>query len=354
MNKIKNILLCGFLFPLALFTACSDDEPDASKSVFAISQEPESEFDKWLHREYVETYNIDYKYRMEDIEIDMSYNLSPADLLQSMRLAKIIKHAWLEAYQEVGGVDFIRANAPAILHVIGSAAWNRDGTWLLGTAEGGLKITLYMANWLDPTNIEQMNQYFFHTMHHEFTHILQQTKNYPQEYNLISAADYSPSAWFNRRTLSSYAPLGFVTSYAGSKAVEDITEVTACYLTYTDSQWNDIFQAAGDEGRTKLNKKIEIMKSYMEDVWNIDMDLLREVVNRRMGEVLYMELLEPSWIPTLSSVRSKAIEANTIALLRKDLSLSLHQAEQALEATKHSCQVHQANLLDILHNESAD
>ena len=86
----------------------------------------------------------------------------------------------------------MRKHAPAILHIVGSAAWNGDGTITLGTAEGGLKITLYMTNWLNPKDIANMNKWFFKTMHHEFTHILQQDINYPQEYNLISAEDYRP------------------------------------------------------------------------------------------------------------------------------------------------------------------
>lgn len=58
------------------------------KEYFDTSSEVKSEFDKWLNNNYVETYNIDYKYRLEDIESDFSKNLTPADLLQSMRLAK--------------------------------------------------------------------------------------------------------------------------------------------------------------------------------------------------------------------------------------------------------------------------
>lgn len=63
-----------------------------------------------------------------------------------------------------------------------------------------------------------MNKWFFKTMHHEFTHILQQDINYPQEYNLISAEDYRPSGWHNRHELADYASLGFITDYARQHA----------------------------------------------------------------------------------------------------------------------------------------
>ena len=95
MNKLIYILM-GIAVAI-LFSSCGQEELDHSKSIFDTSSEVKSEFDKWLNNNYVETYNIDYKYRLEDIESDFSKNLTPADLLQSMRLAKIIKHVWLES-----------------------------------------------------------------------------------------------------------------------------------------------------------------------------------------------------------------------------------------------------------------
>ena len=51
---------------------------------------------------------------------------------------------------------------------------------VLGTAEGGKKITLYNVNDLNvkKINIEKLNNYYFETMHHEFAHILHQKRNF--------------------------------------------------------------------------------------------------------------------------------------------------------------------------------
>lgn len=281
-----------YIYPLffllaGLFTACQEDEL-SSKSVIDISDLKRNDFDKWLLKNYVDAYNIDFKYRMEDIEADFTHNLVPADFDLSVKLAKVVKHAWLEAYDEVGGVDFTRRNAPKVIQVIGSASWNQ-GTYTLGTAEGGIKVTLYLGNWLDPTNAAKLNEYYFKVMHHEFAHILHQTKDYPQEYNLISAGNYAPSGWNNRK-LSEAAPLGFVTSYAGSEPREDIAEITATYLTYTDEQWDEVWKYAGDKGRAIIEQKISIMKKYMKDSWKIDMDKLREIIERRGNEIKDLDL----------------------------------------------------------------
>ena len=214
------------------FSACDDNEPDKNNSIFDTSEAERNAFDKWLKVNYVDTYNIDFIYRMEHIESDYSHNLVPTDFKLSVKLAKIVKHAWLEVYDEVGGIDFTRANAPKVIHLIGSASWDKT-TYTLGTAEGGLKVTLYMGNWLDPTNVNELNEYYFKVMHHEFAHILHQKKVYTVEFDKISAGNYVPTGWQNR-SLETVAPLGFVTPYAGSQPREDIAEVTACYLTYPE------------------------------------------------------------------------------------------------------------------------
>lgn len=276
-----------FLLFAGLFTACQEDEL-SDKSVIDISDLKRNDFDKWILKNYVDAYNIDFKYRMEDIEADFTHNLIPADFDLSVKLAKVVKHAWLEAYDEAGGVDFTRRNAPKVIQVIGSASWN-NGTYTLGTAEGGIKVTLYLGNWLDPTNPLELNKYYFKVMHHEFAHILHQTKDYPQEFNLISAGNYSPSGWNNRK-LKDVAPLGFVTDYAGAQPGEDIAEITATYLTYTDEQWNEVWHYAGEEGRAKIEQKIAIVKNYMRTTWKIDMDNLRDIIERRSNEIKELDL----------------------------------------------------------------
>lgn len=351
MKTFKYIMTSSLLLA-SVFTGCSDDDVDKGKTVITQPTIENNVFDVWLNTNYVQTYNIDYKYKYDHKEASYSYYLSPARLDKSMKLAKIIKHAWLEAYVEVAGIDFMRSNRPAILQVIGTAAWNENGTMTLGTAEGGLKITLYLGNWLDETNIDEMNRYFFKTMHHEFTHILQQSKDYPQEYNTISAANYLPSGWQNR-TAAEAAALGFITPYAGSSDVEDITEITACYITNSDAQNATVKAQAGTDGWAIIEQKQQIMKSYMKEVWNIDMDQLRAVVHRRMGEVGNMTLIESAWQPLLTSSEAKDITRDALKIVKQELLKQLDKADMEVEKINargqyHVCQVHNANLYNYV------
>lgn len=287
--KYKYPLFLGLFF-VGILVACSEDSLN-STSVFDDELVTEkNKLDIWVEKNYLDAYNVDFKYRMEDIESSLSNNLVPIKYDLAVKMARIVKHVWFEAYDEAGGIDFMRLYAPKVIHLIGSKQWNPNGTITLGYAEGGLKVTLVGGNWLNPTNIDDLNNNYFHTMHHEFSHILHQTKPYPIEYNTLSEGHYSPSGWHNRNKLSDYAPFGFVTAYGSSQPVEDIAEVTACFLTWNKGEWDTLQKGAGEAGWNIIQQKITIVKDYMKDNYGIDMDKLRAVIDRRCQEILTMDL----------------------------------------------------------------
>lgn len=277
-----------FMFALSLaalgsFTSCSDDNLD-KESIFQDSKVKENDFDKWIYKNYTLPYNINLMYRLQDIESNHDYSLAPADYDNSVILAHIVKYAWLEAYDEVAGVDFTRRFVPKMLHFIGSAAYESNGTMVLGTAEGGLKVTLYLVNSLQ-LDKDFLNEYYFKTMHHEFSHILHQTKSYPTEFDLISEANYVNGDWYLVDDSEAHQ-LGFVTPYAMCEPREDIAEVTSIYITKTPAEWQAILDDAGTDGAAIINQKIEIVKKYMESSWGLDMDELRDCVQRRINDVV--------------------------------------------------------------------
>lgn len=290
--KYTYLLFLSLFFAGGIFVSCQEDDLN-STSIFDDGLVTEkNELDIWIEKNYLNPYNLDFKYKMEDIESSLSNNLVPIDYGLAIKMARVVKHVWFEAYDEIGGIDFTRLYAPKVIHLIGSRQWNPNGTITLGYAEGGLKVTLVGGNWLDPTDIADMNEMFFKTMHHEFAHILHQTKNYPIEYDKLSEGHYSPSGWNNRTKMSDYAPFGYVTAYGSSQPGEDIAEVTACYLTWTADQWAQLEEGAGDEGWSIIRQKITIVKKYMTDNYGIDMDKLRAVIDRRCAELQTMDLTE--------------------------------------------------------------
>jgi substrate import-associated zinc metallohydrolase lipoprotein len=134
-----------------------------------------------------------------------------------------------------------------------------------------------------------MNYWFFHTMHHEFCHILTQKKEYDPLFRTFSASSYHATDWVNLED-KKVAKEGFVTSYAASEYNEDFAEVYATYITNTPEGWQLILNQAGENGTAIINKKLELMKTYFKDNWDLDLDELRDIVLRRSAESVTLDL----------------------------------------------------------------
>lgn len=302
--KAKYIALLACAFSLGM-TACEEDLD--SESIFDNETKIENDFDKWLKRNYVDTYNIEFKYRYEDKESNHDYNLVPAIYENSIALAKLTKYLWLDVYNEVAGPEFIKTYCPKVVNVIGSPAYNSQGSIVLGTAEGGVKITLYNVNRLDylfyqeegmtaedsakekAEKIEFLNYWFFKTMHHEFAHILHQTKSYSTDFNLITPSDYQSSSWVNIKDQQALE-MGFITPYATNELQEDFVETLSNYVTHNQAWWNDNMAKAGKDGAAKIEQKLEIVRDYLKTSWNIDLDYLRETVLSKYDSVDELDL----------------------------------------------------------------
>ena len=270
------------LLMISSFCSCQKDELN-DKSIFDGKEKGKStEFDQWLLHNYTYSYNIAFKYRMEDIESSMDYTLAPAEVDKARQIAKIVKHLWIEVYDEIAGINFTRTYIPKIIHLVGSGAYEDNGV-IVGTAEGGLKVTLYKVNDLI-LDASFLNTYYFLTMHHEFVHVLNQTKNYDPEFDRISEGKYTGGDWYSVGATTALKR-GFVDGYASSEPREDFAETLAVYVTNSADFWNTQLQKAGDTGAPVLKEKIAYIKAYMTDVWNIDLDQLREIIQRRSKEI---------------------------------------------------------------------
>ncbi|GHU67405.1 hypothetical protein FACS189413_02110 [Bacteroidia bacterium] len=286
----------GLLVVMAalILVSCDQDPIDKVQSIFDTTQYPRTPFEEWLYQNYTKEYNIDFKYKFEDIESDMKYNLVPAKEENSVVLAQIIKHVWIDAYDEIlGSKHFMRRYVPKVLLLVGSPAYNGDGSIVLGTAESGLKVTLYDVNKMDihDINIEELTEDYFHTMHHEFAHILHQTKAYDPQWQQISNADYIGNNWIYERDTVSYREKGFISAYSMMNHNEDFVEYYSYYVTNTQEWWDAEWAKGGAKGIAIKNKKIAIVRDYFKEVWNIDLDIMREIVLRRGNEVPTMEFL---------------------------------------------------------------
>lgn len=297
-----------YIVPLMLLTlgmvSCSSDDID-SKSVITTDSYEQNDFDKWLEENFRNPYNIDFKYRYEEIESDLNYYTVPAEYWQAVKLAHLVKYLCVETYNEVAGIEFTRSQFPKMFFLIGVWEYRNNGSYILGTAEGGKKILLAGVNFLDQvldgTYDEDydiaggLNHYYIKTIHHEFTHILNQTRDYPTSFVQVTPNSYVSDSQFEEPYVSNYLKRGFITAYAQTEAREDFAEMVSMYVTNSAEWWEEQLQEAdgiweGDinqtqTGRVLIEQKLDIVRAYMHDVWNIDIDELRDCILRRQTNV---------------------------------------------------------------------
>lgn len=282
----------ALLLPLVgALSSCSKDTPSGA-TIFPTTPVARNTFERWLLKNYTNPYNIDFQYKLKDGETDLTYNLVPADSAKTAKLAMITKFLWFDAYNEVVGPDFLKESAPRIIVAVGSSAYTRQRTEVVGSAEGGYKVTLNKINALTDELLHDysaMTEYYFHTMHHEFTHILNQRKPYNPAFDLVTQSGYVSGNWLNVSTRDAHRA-GFVSPYAMMNGAEDFAEMLSFYVTYTPQAWQAILDEAGTRGANLINQKLTLIKEYTQSSWGLDLDQLRDVVIRRGGQVATLDL----------------------------------------------------------------
>jgi substrate import-associated zinc metallohydrolase lipoprotein len=275
-----------FICLLAIFCSCSKDEPgnvDDIPGLGGDEWEP-GPIDIWIRDSLTTPYNITAKYKWDQGELDFNRTLVPPKEEKIIPVLSAIRKVWIDNYVAVAGELFMKQYSPKFFVLVGSASYNPDGTITLGTAEGGRRILLYVLNEFriksmpgyvpqDSLNVKEM----FHTIEHEFAHILHQTILYPPEFKRISVGMYT-SNWNNVSDAGARAD-GFVTAYAMAAPDEDFVEMISMMLvegrggfdaivnSITGTSPNGITAA---EARSRLRQKETFVVNYFKDTWNID------------------------------------------------------------------------------------
>ena len=285
MKKIQYIVLfCVIALGMA---SCEGDkfgptifiDPEEETDVYT------QEFDNWLKKYYTDKYNVEFLYRLDDNATDPNYNVVPVSIGKADTVAHLALYLWYDVYDSVVSVTFLKEYGPKMIQLIGSAMINASqGTEKLGYAEGGNKITLLKINHMETNNVEQLNEYIFKTMHHEFSHILHQQKAYPKEFGLITPEDYDPNRWQDRSVVEAWQ-MGYVSPYASSQTREDFVETIANYIVKTDADWQHMMDVAGETGAPYIKQKLDMCRTWLAEKWEIDLEALHVEVQKRQANL---------------------------------------------------------------------
>ncbi|UPS43612.1 putative zinc-binding metallopeptidase [Prevotella sp. E15-22] len=267
MKKILYFFLAASMG--VVMTSCSNDD-DFTSTIFDTTTgavdttSATAPFDQWLYDNFVVPYNTEIQYKFNLPASSMDYQLTPADYKKSQLLSHFIKYLFYDVYNKYGGDDFMKKYGPRMFHYIGSAAYAPStGTETLGYASAGVKITLINVNnmkyWTPESpytdaDMDQLNKDQFHVMHHEFSHILHQTKSYPVAFGQVTSGTYQPRDWQKRDSIETHM-LGYLTHYGSSATYEDFVETLSCTITDTDYRWMTTIIEACLNGGVKTGDK---------------------------------------------------------------------------------------------------
>ncbi len=305
MKRIKIIIVT---FSIILFaSSCKKEDPlgsvDNIPGLGGDTWTPGA-IDAWILDSLTIPYNIGVKYKWDQGELQGDFNkdLVPPKEDKVIPLMSAINKAWINPYVTEAGLPFFKNVSPKFFVLVGSPAYER-GAVKLGTAEGGRKVTLYDVNDFrikgmpgyvlsDTDNVKQV----FHTIHHEYAHILDQNIKVPVEFSQSSASSYT-SDWLNVSPQGAKNE-GFISQYAISQAREDWAEMVSLLLVEGQAWFNQYVNSINYTGTTpngttaamaqaRLRQKEAVVVSYFKQAWNIDFRSLQARSKTAINSLLY-------------------------------------------------------------------
>jgi substrate import-associated zinc metallohydrolase lipoprotein len=234
--------------------------------------------DSFIYTNLTLPFNIDVKYKWNQFTVNqINKNVVPLDEKYIIpALQSTVLNVWAAPYIAEKDILFLKQFAPKYFVLAGSAAYNEDGSATLGVAGGGRQITLFQLNYFRPNSVVGhvpsdtiVQKVAYLTIHHEFSHIFDQTRQRPDEFNTVTASAYS-SDWINISDAQAREK-GCITAYASSQAGEDWAEMISQMLVNGDTRFADIVNSISNpDARDAIWKKRDIIAAYLKDTWNID------------------------------------------------------------------------------------
>ncbi|SHH17628.1 substrate import-associated zinc metallohydrolase lipoprotein [Chryseolinea serpens] len=257
---------------MLLVSSCSDPEEDLDISFLDVDTETNA-IDQWIVQNYTNPYNIAINYKWVPFELATDKTLVPVKEEKVIPVMTLVKETWIDPYVKEAGEDFMKINAPKQFVLVGSPQYNNDGTMVLGEAESGRKVTLFVINDFLKTDVPAVKQ-MLHTIHHEFAHILHQSKLYPRNFKQITPSGYT-ATWYNTEDEEAWN-LGFITPYARASTDEDFVEMISTMLVEGHDGYEAKLGKASANGKALLRQKEAIVVAYFKETWNIDFYQLQE------------------------------------------------------------------------------
>ncbi|PZP49659.1 MAG: hypothetical protein DI598_07315 [Pseudopedobacter saltans] len=273
---MRKILFLGLLFTTLFSCRKSDENLDISMSDYPLDiPKTSAAIDAWLDNNFNKPWNINVEYRFDAYETDINRSISPISLDRIQPVMQAMLDCFIGPYKTVAGETFGKIYFPKQWCLYGSYSYNTDGSRILGTASSARRVNIYNLNNINLTTGDDVAT-CMRTLHHEFTHCLNQTYPIPAAFQLISAANYDP-VWTNKSD-ALVRDLGFVNPYSSSSYEEDFAEIFAHIVVRGPIWYSNWLNQASASGRAALKAKEAIVYDYLMNYFNIDLYKLQSAV----------------------------------------------------------------------------
>ena len=279
MKKL-NQLSCILLVVLFAASCRKEDELGEVGNIPGLGGDPwvMGPIDSFIYNNLTLPYNIDVKYKWNQFTVNqLEKNVVPVkeEIIIPVLQSAVI-NVWAKPYLAETDSLFLKKYAPKYFVLAGSAAYFVDGTALLGVAGEGRQITMFQLNYFRPNSVAGhvsldtfVQRVTYLTIHHEFSHIFDQIRQRPDEFNTVSQSAYSTD-WINISDEEAREK-GCITAYASSQAGEDWAEMISYMLVNGEGGFSEIVNSISSaDARDAIWQKREIIIKYLKDYWNID------------------------------------------------------------------------------------
>lgn len=308
MKRTINYIFLTML--VVLFCQCTSED---SNTQYVAPNDPVISHvnDQYLYnnggKSFFERYNTATRWRWNDNFINPSQRATPIRAEFVIPATKLVDYLWIGPYAATGvdAAKFINDLFPAELIYIGSYIFNDDGSQLLGYAEGGARVTLLNMNGLDFQDsfwLASPGPGILTTVHHEFSHIVEQKYGLPIGFNTISES-YLGANWANGVSRDDAIKLGMVRDYATSSEHEDFCEIISHLLVVDKATFEEDFITQEDcssytdsdaivncrelnDGRKLIKQKVDLVTSFYESTVHVNLLAVRDTLQTRLEKLI--------------------------------------------------------------------
>ncbi|WP_316835730.1 substrate import-associated zinc metallohydrolase lipoprotein [Pedobacter nutrimenti] len=286
---MKKIFLYALILSTGLMSCKKEKALDVDLNKSNLDSYKDNDTDKWLKANFLDVYNMEVMYRFDRFQIDLDKDAVPVIEAKVRPMMEAFRSVYITPYLNIAGKNFFMPIVPKEVALFGSAQYRtEDHTRLLGTADAGRQINLFEVNKFDPDDFDDFLEKF-HTIHHEFTHILNQNIPVPPGYEEVSN-NYVGAQWI-QRTEEEAQSLGFITPYSRMNKNEDFAEMTSTLLVEGQDYFDVYTNSASADGAAKLRAKERIIVDYFKASFGMDFRALQAEVKKAIAGLTTGSLL---------------------------------------------------------------